>query len=344
MTDHQLGWDDTLVYALNAHQPDYALALPGTAWDIVTAQWWFRQVYQPVQQFSEATLYGRVTPFQMPTTIDVSDTYQDGLALDALTLANTELEPGHFLTATLSISVTQSSPRPIRFTTYLVSTGDFERYAITDFDPFENLYPSQHWQAGDYLQIPFRLTIPSDLTWGAYNLGVIIHNTESGDRLVNSVGADENHLGLLRNGRPDEMLDSDLIVQSINQAWENGIILNQLALPDMPLPAGSNLPLQFQWDTTSQQNRDWTYFIHLVDEQHEIVAQLDQRPYQGRWPTTAWRPNMPFWETGVLKIPSELPPGIYSLRIGFYISDERLPLAGETADFLLLSNIITVEP
>jgi hypothetical protein len=90
--------------------------------------------------------------------------------------------------------------------------------------------------------------------------------------------------------------------------------------------------------------RDWTYFIHLVDERGEIVTQLDQRPWDGRWPTTAWRANQPFYETAALVLPDNLPPGRYGIRMGFYIFDERLPLAGNTADFLLFPDVILVQP
>lgn len=343
MTGHQLGWDDTLVYALNAHQPDYALALPGTAWDSVTAQWWFQQSYQPVEQFAEVTLYGRLDTFKDPTTIDLSSTYQGGLILNQLTLATTRLKSGRPLTASLSISVTQSSLPPVRFTIYLVDNATFERYAATDVNPFNNLYPSQHWQKGDHLDVPLRMTVPTDLPWGAYNYGIIIQDTAAGVPLLQSNQSSEIHLGLLTNGRPDVASNLDLNTQTINQSWANGIILHQMALPNMPVPPGADLQMQLQWDTTSQPGRDWTYFIHLVNDQDKIVAQLDQHPWSGRWPTPAWVPNQPFWENAALALPPDLPSGSYHLRLGFYIGDERLPLVGNTADFLWLPEQITVE-
>ena len=344
MTSHQLGWDDTLVYALNAHRPDYALALPGTAWDIVTTQWWFRQSYQPVEQFAEATLYGRINPFQTPTTIAVSNPYQGGFFLDELTLATTHLEPGRHLTASLSISVTHPAPPPIRFTTYLVESGAFGRHAVTDTDPFENLYPSQNWQAGDHLHVPLRLSVPPDLPWGVYNLGIIIYDTAAGLPLLQSNQSSEIHLGLLTYGRPDAVPDPSLTARSINQSWSNGITLRQLALPDMPLPPGTDLALQLRWDTTFQPARDWTYFIHLLNEQDEIVAQLDQRPWNGRWPTPAWIPNQPFWENISLSLPPDLPPGPYNLRLGFYIGDERILLSDSSMNFLGLPGLVFIQP
>ena len=344
MTDHQLGWDDTLVYALNAHQPDYALSLPGTAWDIVTAQWWFQQSYQPVQQFSEATLYGRIDPFKNPTIIDISNPYQGELILDELTLSATQLKLGRPLTASLSISVTQPAPPPLRFTTYLIDTGLTTRYALTDSDPFENLYPSQHWQKGDHLQIPLRLTVPPDLPWGAYHFGIILYNADAGFPLQQSNRTDHIHLGTLTYGRPDATLNPSLLPQSIDQSWENGTVLQQIARPEMAVQPGTNLLLQLQWNTTATPAGNWTTFIHLIDDQGEIVTQLDQRPWNGRWPTTAWKPDQPFWENITLAIPPDLPAGTYHLRIGFYILNQRLPLANSSSDFLLLPSLITVQP
>jgi hypothetical protein len=344
LTSHQLGWDDTLVYALNAHEPDYALALPGTAWDIVTAQWWFRQSYRPVEQFAEATLYGRKTPEDSPVTTTISMAYPPYFILDNLNLASNQLDLGRPLTATLSISVTQTSPPPIRFTTYLVNQGTFDRFAITDFAPFENLYPSQHWQKGDYLQIPFRLTIPETLPWGAYNLGIIMHNTETGFAIGNMSRQTELDTGLLTYGLPQDntLTDADILV--VNQSWSNGMRLNQIGLPNNAVSPGDDLPIQFSWDTTAKPGRDWTYFIHIIDDQGEIVTQLDQRPWNGRWPTTVWQPNQPFLETATIFLPADMTPGTYDIRLGFYIFDERLLLAGNTAEFLLINDLITIQP
>jgi hypothetical protein len=112
----------------------------------------------------------------------------------------------------------------------------------------------------------------------------------------------------------------------------------------MPVAPGSELPLQLQWDTIATPTRDWSWFIHLLNDQDEIVAQRDQRPWNGRWPTPVWLPNQPFWESTSLTIPPGLPPGSYDLRLGFYIGDERLPLAANSDQFLLLSGIITLQP
>lgn len=344
MTGHQVGWDDTLVYALNAHKPDYALALPGTAWDIVTAQWWFRRDYEVVERFGEATLYGRKAATSSPVTTDISMAYPPLFVLDELLVERTELEIGRPITGKLAISVTQSSLPPIRITSYLVHSGTFERFAVTDFYPFENLYPSEHWQKGDRLEIPFRLEMPEGLPWGAFRVGFIFHNTGDGFPIINTNRTTEIDAGLLTFGQPDQAALPDLNFQAIDQAWSNGMTLNGLGLPGGALSPGDDLPIQFLWDTTARPVQDWTYFIHIVDGRGEIVTQLDQRPWNGRWPTTAWRPNQPFYETASFVLPEDISPGRYGIRLGFYIFDERLPLAGETADFFFLPDIIFVEP
>ncbi len=344
MTNHQLGWDDTLIYALNAHQPDYALALPRTAWDIVTAQWWFQHAYQPVQRFNEATIYHRTDPFQSPTTIDISNPFSTGLLLDELTLATTELQPGRPITASLALTVTQSSTPPLRLTTYLVDTGLTMRHGQIDIAPFENLYPSEHWQENDYLNIPLRLTVPDDLPWGAYHFGFILHNTATGMAIQQTNRAGETHLGTLIYGRPDAIPNPSLTPRRINQSWENGIILQQVNVPSSTIQPGTNLPFQLQWNTSATPEGDWTYFIHLINDQGEIVAQGDQRPWNGRWPTQAWQPNQLFWDNLIIPTPPDLMPGTYHLRLGFYIFDQRLSLADNESDFLLIPNLINVQP
>ena len=344
MTDHQLGWDDTLVYALNAHQPDYAIVLPGTAWDSVISRWWFKESYKPVNQFSEATLYGRITPTPLPTetTFPANIALEGGLKIESLTVATSELIPGQPLTASLAISVSESPLLPLHIATYLVGSGTFEQYGNSNIIPFDNLYPSQHWQAGDRLNIPLLMTIPDDLPEGAYRFGLAFNDTDTDTALLQENQSSEIHLGLLRHGLPTirSILPPDY--NPVLQSWNNGI---SLILPrNFSISSQSTVQLQPIWQTTNIIAEDWTYFFHIINREGEIVAQLDQRPWNGRWPTTAWRPEERFQENLEINLPEDLPRGSYHLRIGFYTADEHLPLADSENEFIVVRNFLTIQP
>lgn len=89
--------------------------------------------------------------------------------------------------------------------------------------------------------------------------------------------------------------------------------------PARPAP-GEELAVWLAWARASQAlDRDYTVFVHLLDEGGERVAQDDGVPgYLGTLPTTLWEPGVPLLDRHVVSLPTDLPAGHYSLLIGWY--------------------------
>lgn len=84
-------------------------------------------------------------------------------------------------------------------------------------------------------------------------------------------------------------------------------------------------------------------FVHLF-EGERIVSQHDGEPVAGFRPTTALAVGEVVVDRLALRLPADLPPGAYNLRVGVYAADtqERLPTLlanGQSADYVLLSTI-----
>ena len=61
-------------------------------------------------------------------------------------------------------------------------------------------------------------------------------------------------------------------------------------------------------------------FLHVVDEQGQIVAQHDLGPgKRGKQPTTSWLPGEVVLDPVDLSLPPDLSPGLYTLRLGMYL-------------------------
>ncbi|RMF04729.1 MAG: hypothetical protein D6768_02525, partial [Chloroflexi bacterium] len=73
---------------------------------------------------------------------------------------------------------------------------------------------------------------------------------------------------------------------------------------------------------------DYTVFVHLLDENDQMVAGSDSQPLNGRYPTTIWQADETIPDTHTLPLPQNLPPGTYRLALGLYHqpSGQRLPL------------------
>jgi uncharacterized membrane protein len=106
--------------------------------------------------------------------------------------------------------------------------------------------------------------------------------------------------------------------------------------------AGAELVVWLSWLRTGPAlDREYTVFVHLLDEAGERVAQGDGAPgYLGALPTTLWQQGVPLLDRHAVPLPEDLAPGQYTLLIGWYDpqSGERLPLpSGE--DGLILAGI-----
>jgi hypothetical protein len=347
MTRHQVGWVETIAYALNVHQPDYAVTLPETAWDPIVATWWFQKQYERVAHFSEVTIYQHREvqddllglPFQLD--------FVDGLSLTGAQVNSWTIQPGMSLEVWLHVDVESPPPSRYLFTLYLMDAQTYEHLAATTFAPLDGYYPSLRWQAGDQLALPMRLEVPNDLQPGTYRLGVTVFDTEREAGLPlreqPNVPDPDLHLGWFRLGSPPPPPGRSAVEEQPLQAlWQDGIQVTGVGLPSQPLAPGDVLPVQFVWKTSQPVSRDLTVFVHLVDAQGEIVAQVDRRPFDGRWPTPAWQPGEVLQDTYEATLPDTLPAGRYGLRFGFYDETGRLVLADGSADYWLLPDAVEV--
>jgi hypothetical protein len=76
----------------------------------------------------------------------------------------------------------------------------------------------------------------------------------------------------------------------------------------------------FYWQGLSEMDQLYFVFLHVVDEQGQIVAQHDLGPgIRGKQPTTSWLPGEVVLDPVDLSLPATLPPGAYSMRIGMYL-------------------------
>lgn len=98
------------------------------------------------------------------------------------------------------------------------------------------------------------------------------------------------------------------------------------------------LTITLYWRTDVVPPADYTVFIHLLDPAGKLVAQFDQPPAAGVYPTHLWDPGEIIADEHLLQ---NLPPGRYTLQIGLYRPDtgERLVVAGSPEGVVRLTEI-----
>ena len=88
------------------------------------------------------------------------------------------------------------------------------------------------------------------------------------------------------------------------------------------------------WQATATLANSYTAFVHLVDEEGDIVLQRDRIP-EG-YPTQDWREGELVTDRYILGVTDGLPAGNYTLRTGFYDTVTLSPL-GEPLVFASIS-------
>ena len=82
--------------------------------------------------------------------------------------------------------------------------------------------------------------------------------------------------------------------------------------------AGDTLSLRTFWQVEQPFTADYFIFVHVLNAAGQTVAQRDAPPWQGRFPTSSWRPGTLIVDVNDLPLPSDLPPGDYTLVVGMF--------------------------
>ncbi len=104
--------------------------------------------------------------------------------------------------------------------------------------------------------------------------------------------------------------------------------------------AGATVPVTVGWQVVVPMETSYTGFVHLLDQDGQIVAQDDHVPQQGRRPTNAWLSGEVVEDNYELRLPADLAPGRYRLVVGLYDANTAgLPRLGAAE-----AGEITVQP
>ncbi len=94
------------------------------------------------------------------------------------------------------------------------------------------------------------------------------------------------------------------------------------------LGAEKTMQVTLVWRALQKPDARYTGFAHLEDANGGVIAQDDHEPKNGAYPTTRWAQEEMARDTFRLKIPANLKPGEYVLRVGWYdaATQDRLSL------------------
>ena len=187
---------------------------------------------------------------------------------------------------------------------YHPDSGEAERFLAPLVERYQRLFVL-YW--GDAESDPQRLVE----TWLAANA------YKTGDRWYGRVRMATYGVAPLPEG-PSVALDA---------RFGEAIGLHGYALVGDRFAPGDTLPVTLFWEAQATVAERYKVTVQLLDGAGQLVAQQDTEPGDGLWPTNAWGPGQLLTDRYGVLVPSDLPPGRYTLIVGLYhvVSGERLP-------------------
>jgi hypothetical protein len=191
------------------------------------------------------------------------------------------------------------------------------------------LAPDANWRDGETICRRLRLRVPTGVEAGAYQLTV-------------SVSGETVDLG------PVDVVESTRnyalppVAQTLGATFGNDILLHGYEVESET--DGSELAVTLVWQALETPSNNYKVFVHLVNEDGEIVAQSDAEP-AGGYATVGWLSGEVVIDTHSLNVPEGSDADEYRLRVGLYepVSGERLP-AVDVDGRSLLDGAALLEP
>lgn len=90
--------------------------------------------------------------------------------------------------------------------------------------------------------------------------------------------------------------------------------------------AGDTLTLQLYWQALQPLPHDYTSYVHVMDEQGNLVAQSDHRPGGVYYPTSLWKRDELLLDTHTVALPRTGGATTYQLWTGMYLYPSMQPL------------------
>ena len=245
-----------------------------------------------------------------PAEQQVQVDFADQLRLVGFSELPELVEQGDTLSLTLFWRVRQELETNYSVFVHLDAPNGQTFATIDEVHP-ENI-PTRNWPPGLYLRNPFHLDLPADIPPIRYEVRLGVYHTETGERLAILPDQTTTYkLGTLWVVEAEPPIAAGTVAH-----FGSTVTLHQAEFDGQAV--------RLTWQTAQSLPPDHTIFVHLLDNQGNLLGQLDGWPYDGLYPLEAWRPNQPINDVRLLNPPQ---PALSRISVGIYntITGHRLP-------------------
>lgn len=128
------------------------------------------------------------------------------------------------------------------------------------------------------------------------------------------------------------VIDESAIDHVVNARLGDDFILLGYDLESPQVRPGEAIHLTLYWEAANKPTEDYTVFVHLLDADGQLVAQQDNQPQNGMYPTNFWDAGERVQDEYTLAVD----PGTYTLAVGMYTLEtlQRLPVVDASGRLL----------
>ena len=183
---------------------------------------------------------------------------------------------------------------------------------LSNSQPADGRYPFHQWTTPQFIIDHQTPRLPATLAPGSYRLQMRL--LDGADQTLFT--ADLGELELLATER-----QFSTPPPQYPQAAVFGETIRLLGYELAPMPNGSFI-LTLIWQAVRETAVDYTVFVHMQGLDGVCCLwQQDVMPQQGRYPTSRWLAEEIVRDSYLIEPPAELPPGLYPLEIGLYLTE-----------------------
>ena len=192
--------------------------------------------------------------------------------------------------------------------------------------PGRGLYPTRLWQPGEIIVDSYRVPVAADARAGVGRVEVgLFHRVP----LENLVARDPKGQTVTPTIARFKIGGGSSDVQIENPVRYE--FADKIALVGYRIEStGGLMRVRLYWQGRAIMSEDYTVFVHLVDARGKLIAQKDDQPQQGAYPTSFWDVGEIIADEYTLAMPNEFAPGNTKIEIGLYRAGDgtRLPVQG----------------
>ncbi len=193
-----------------------------------------------------------------------------------------------------------------------------------DVIPARGAFPTVYWQPGDIVRDDVLVPVAANALPGKYTIEVGLYPVgQPGARLA-TVGSDDDRalLDAVKVAAREAVAYAPQVRVGATFADKAELIGYDARVQD------NALRLTLYWQSLAPFDRDYTVFVHLLDRNGKSIAQQDQQPQAGNYPTSIWDTGEQIRDDYTLPLPPNAPLAQYHLELGMYRQDtgERLPI------------------